>query len=148
MNRLYEVLVFEEGMRTDPYVCSEGYVTIGIGTKLHNSPNIDPRDFCLRVSEKAARALLEDEVDRIRLLLASELDGLDVDVQTILLSMAYQMGVRGLLGFRKMWAALKAGDRATAAYEALDSQWARQTPARANRHADVISGIPLSQVYP
>jgi lysozyme len=45
--------------------------------------------------------------------------------------MAYQMGVEGVQGFSKMIAALQVGDYPRAADEALDSLWAKQTPARA-----------------
>ena len=57
-------------------------------------------------------------------------------VQLALLNMSYQMGVDGLLGFKKMLAALARGDRAEAERQALDSEWAReQTPGRAQRIA-------------
>ena len=52
-------------------------------------------------------------------------------VQEVLVEMAYQMGVSGLLKFKKMWAALAERDYETAAKEALDSRWAKQTPNRA-----------------
>lgn len=64
------------------------------------------------------------------------------DVQRALLNMAYQLGVNGLLNFKRALAALKAGDRAGAAREALDSTWAKQTPARAARVAALIKGTP------
>ena len=41
------------------------------------------------------------------------------------------MGVEGVQGFSKMIAALQVGDYPRAADEALDSLWAKQTPARA-----------------
>lgn len=63
-------------------------------------------------------------------------------VQRALVNMAYQLGVNGLLNFRKMLAALERGDRAEAARQALDSRWARQTPNRANRVAAWIRGNP------
>lgn len=64
------------------------------------------------------------------------------DVQRALVNMAYQLGVSGLLNFRKMLSALQVGDRAEAARQALDSRWARQTPNRANRVAAMIRGNP------
>jgi len=62
------------------------------------------------------------------------------EVQVALGNMAYQMGVNGVLNFRKMLAALEAGDRKQAAVEALDSTWAQQTPSRAKRIAALIKG--------
>lgn len=57
-------------------------------------------------------------------------------------NMAYQLGVSGVLRFRKMLEALRAGDREKAAEEALDSAWATQTPERAQRVARLIRGRP------
>lgn len=59
-------------------------------------------------------------------------------VQRAVQNMAYQLGVRGMLNFRRMIAALQAGNYAEAAREALDSTWARQTPNRARRVAALI----------
>jgi len=52
--------------------------------------------------------------------------------------MGFQLGVRGLLNFRRMWTALEQKDYAMAAEEALDSRWAEQTP---NRAAEVAAWI-------
>jgi len=62
------------------------------------------------------------------------------DVQRALGNMAYQLGVGGVSNFKKMLAALKAGDRELAATEALDSKWAGQTPERARRVVALIKG--------
>ena len=56
----------------------------------------------------------------------------------VLLSMAYQMGVGGLLKFRKMLAAIEDNDWPEAEKQALDSRWAKQTPDRAKRHAEIL----------
>lgn len=62
------------------------------------------------------------------------------DVQRALAQMAYQMGVDGVLAFKLMLAALERGDRETAAINALDSAWSKQTPARAQRVAELMAG--------
>ena len=62
------------------------------------------------------------------------------DVQRALLNMAYQLGVEGLLKFHQTLALLEAGDREGAAASAMQSLWARQTPARAKRVTDLIRG--------
>lgn len=63
-------------------------------------------------------------------------------VQRALLNMAFQMGIEGILMFKNMLAALQRGDRPGAADAALDSSWADQTPARAQRVAELIrSGV-------
>lgn len=62
------------------------------------------------------------------------------DVQRALANMAYNLGVGGVSKFKKMLAALQAGDRELAATEALDSRWAIQVPNRANRVTDLLRG--------
>jgi len=63
------------------------------------------------------------------------------EVQRALGNMAYQLGVGGVYGFKKMLQALRDGDRVAAAQHALDSKWANeQTPKRARRVAGLIGG--------
>ena len=47
--------------------------------------------------------------------------------------MAYQLGVNGVLKFKKMIEALRSKDYKEASKQGLDSLWAKQTPQRANR---------------
>ena len=62
-------------------------------------------------------------------------------VRGVILEMAYEMGVSGVLGFGDMLAALSAGDYDKGADEALDSKWARQdSPRRARELAEIIRG--------
>ncbi len=150
-----KILKFEEGFRAKPYLCSEGYVTIGLGTKLNNEKGLNPKDFPLDIGLATAEALLSDEVTRIYTRLESDsysrIGGI-FERQTqarrdILMSMMYQMGVQGVYKFRNMWNALEAGDYDKAADEMLDSSWARQTPARAQRHAQVMRTNSTNLVY-
>ena len=60
-------------------------------------------------------------------------DDLDEARQAVLVSMAFQLGLRGLLGFRKTLRYIERGSYIIAAHEMLDSKWAEQTPARAER---------------
>ena len=53
----------------------------------------------------------------------------------VLVDMAFNMGVGGLLNFRKMLAAIDQGDFGVAADEMLNSQWARQVGKRAEHLA-------------
>ncbi len=56
--------------------------------------------------------------------------------QRALLNMSYQLGVSGLLKFSRMLGCLQTGDWSGAYKNALDSNWAQQTPARAKRVAE------------
>ena len=55
--------------------------------------------------------------------------------------MAYQMGVNGVMGFRKMLGAIVNGNYRLAAQEGMDSRWANQTPNRAKRLMDRLANI-------
>jgi len=104
-----------EGYRQWAYECPAGYLTIGYGTRI-TSPGPG-------VSEDIAHRLLIEEVSRIK----RELDNyepfwaLNPVQQDALVEMAYQMGVKGLMSFKKMWRALDDGDWYEAQLEALDS---------------------------
>ena len=60
--------------------------------------------------------------------------------QAMLADMAYQLGVHGVLAFDDMLTCMQREDWQCAHDAALDSAWARETPARAKR----VSGILLT----
>jgi lysozyme len=108
-----------------------GHPTIGVGRAL-DVKGISP----VEVSD-----LLLNDMHAIADALHSKLkwfDSLDDTRQVILASMAFQMGVDGLLGFKNMLAAIERGDYATAGAEMLDSAWAKQTPSRAQHMAEAM----------
>ena len=53
--------------------------------------------------------------------------------QGVLLAMAFQMGIAGLMGFRNTLATIERGNYQRAGDEMLMSKWATQTPNRAKR---------------
>ena len=91
------------------------------------------------IEEDESLDIVRRRVERIDRQLRQLVDGYAALPQTardVLVEMAYQMGVGGVLRFRKMLDALEAGDFEHAADEMLDSRWARQTPKRAQELAD------------
>jgi len=147
-----KILMQEEGYRNEPYLCSEGYVTIGFGTKLHKSKGMNTEDFPIKINLVIAEEWLKEDVSKITTVLgksskANIFAKLNNDRRAIIISMAYQMGVSGVLKFNNMWKALEKEDYIAARSEALDSLWARQTPQRAMRHADVLAGHSLYNTY-
>ena len=128
------MLIRDEGFRGELYQDTEGFNTIGIG-------------FCLdriRMPEKVARFWLRLLLEGIKSHISQCDDiypiykDLNPERQLAILNMAYQMGVTGVRGFRKMWGYLETGDYYNAAREALDSVWATQSNLRANRISEVI----------
>lgn len=124
----------EEDWKPYAYRDSEGYLTIGYGHLIdERRGGAIPREI--------GEALLDWKLDQVEAALDREFPswrGLSESAQRAVAAMAYQLGVGGLKGFAKMWAALGRHDYVTAQHEALDSKWARQTPARALRVAAML----------
>ena len=120
----------EEGFKGIVYKCTEGFDTIGYGTRLP-------------LSEKEAEMILEYRLNILKSNLSGSLSMLDIDKKAwdILYNMVYQMGVKGVLNFKNMIKALEAKDYKRASDEMLDSKWAKQTPARANRLSKAMKAI-------
>lgn len=57
-----------------------------------------------------------------------------------LIDMMYNLGKTRFLGFKRMIAAITAGDLHTASLEAIDSKWASQVGDRAVRDAELLKG--------
>lgn len=149
---LIDILDYEEGYRNKPYLCSEGFLTWGYGTKISNIKGLDPKDFPIQLNRNIAMQLMLADTAEMEMKLnesdrSATFNRLDEDRRAIILSMSYQMGVSGVLNFNNMWNALEVRDWEEAGKEALDSVWARQTPGRAGRHARVLAGESLEYVY-
>ena len=121
----------EEGMRLKPYLDTHGKLTIGVGRNLDD----------LGINEAEVLYMLNNDMDRCGWELDRAVDGwrrMNPNRQAALCEMNFQIGLTKLLGFKKMLAALHAGDYKTAADEALNSAWAAQVGDRAKRVAELI----------
>jgi lysozyme len=134
----------EEGFRTAPYYCSLGYPTVGYGFKIGDQHDPLPK-FLL--PKPVAEVWLSHEIQEVEARLEPFLIGLNEVRRAVLVSMAFQMGIQGLFKFKKMWSAIANKDYDTASLEMLDSSWAKQTPERANRHADMMKHGKLLEGY-
>jgi len=118
-----------EGFEGMPYRDTKGFLTVGYGTKL---------PLTRKEGTVLLRMRMHDMIDEL-----SDrwppLHTMPEPVQRVLVEMAYQMGVTGLMSFRMMLLALEKRDWKTAAKEGLDSEWAKQTPGRAERLMSIIS---------
>ena len=137
--KLSELIELEEGFRERVYLCSEGYPTTGLGTKI-GPKGADLSNYTFTVNRAIAEAMMKKELSYAEHEL-SKCDwflGLDLERSKIIMSMCYQMGVSGVFKFKNMIAAIERKDWDRASKEALSSKWARQTPERALRHAQVL----------
>ena len=141
LDRLRARLEEDEGYRDELYRDTTGHLTYGFGHKVlpsepeYNQPVGTP--VPREKSEGAFRADMEEAVGHARAVIP-DFDDLPTNAQVATASMAYQMGRQGLAGFEQFRAALQGGDYREAAREMLDSEWAKQTPARARRLAQMV----------
>ena len=138
-----ELLKFEEGYSSTPYLGTEGYLHIGYGQKLSNKKGLDPKDFKGRTTPKHAEYILTNLVKSLIYRFEHGVHkyaflSLSAERQAIIISMAYQMGIEGVLKFKRTWTKIYLGDFNRAAYAMLQSKWATQTPNRARRHAETM----------
>lgn len=125
---LIEDIRDEEGFRQFPYRCTEGKLSIGYGFNLDD----------VGLSREEADLVLVYRVERLTSQVKSSLYKLDIDDKAweILYHMSYQLGLNGLLEFKKMIEALEDQDYKKASEEMLRSLWYKQTPNRAKRLSD------------
>ena len=118
-----------EGCSRHPYRCTEGFLTIGVGRNLDSVPLSDDEVNLLFDNDywrayKGAETLHGFErLNEVR--------------QGVLVEMVFQLGLHGVRKFRKFIDAYMAEDWQAAHDEMLDSLWARQTPTRALRLAQI-----------
>ena len=132
MNRylLIRQLKRHEGRRLRPYRDTVGKLTIGYGRNLED----------VGISKDEAEIMLGNDIDTVERLLAGVdgYDKLNAERQTVVANMAFNIGLMRLQGFRRMWAAIRRSDYDSAAFEMLDSKYARQVGARAVELAEIM----------
>lgn len=119
----------DEGVVEHAYIDSEGWTTIGVGRLIDKRKGGRLRDDEIEYLLQNDITEKTDELIR-RLPWAADLDEAR---KGVLINMAFNLGVSGLLGFRKTLALIEAGDYTKASVEMLDSRWARQVKGRAAR---------------
>lgn len=125
-------LAQEEGSRSTVYQDHLGFWTIGVGIC------VDSRVAGAGIDEEEQAWLLARRLEKLEVQLDSKIPwwrGLTESRQAVLIEMAFQMGVQGLLGFKNTLAHIQAERYRAAATNMLLSNWAKQTPARARRMA-------------
>ena len=128
---MFEKIASEEGFKKFPYKCTGDKLTIGYGFNLESSG----------IPEPVARYWLQYNLEHLQAILSGYdfYDGLDLARQTVLVDMAYQMGVDGLLRFKDMIKDIKVGAWDCASKSLLDSKYAREdSPNRAKRNAETM----------
>lgn len=139
-------LLLHEGLRLNPYRCPAGKLTIGIGRNLDDNP-LTPEerkvlgDWEHGITREAAFFLLRNDIGKLEKELRKSIgfwEQLDDERQYALLDIAFNVGVAGLLKFKKMLGFLWMGEYRQAACECLNSKYAKDTGRRAKRIAKTI----------
>lgn len=118
-----EDLKRHEGFRAKPYQDTEGYLTIGYGINLDAG-----------ISKEEAEMILAHRVRKIQFDLISRLpywNRLSPARQDVLINMAYNLGVAGLMKFKITLNMIEAERYEEAAKQMLQSKWAKQVGRRA-----------------
>lgn len=126
------MLIQEEGWRSKPYKCTAGYLTIGVGCNLEtnglcDSAILEQLRYDIIQAKTSAEKICADfwgELNEVR--------------RDVLTAMVFQLGAVGVSKFRATLQALKNGNYDLASEQMLKSKWAKQTPARAKRMANLI----------
>lgn len=135
IDEIAEALKFEEGFSAHCYICTAGAHTVGYGRNIDEAGGIG-------ISEDEADYLLRNDIERTieECKQWDWFDDLDPNRQSVMVQLCFQLGRPRLSNFKRMLSALAAQDFEAAAIELLDSRFARQVPARANRLADRLRG--------
>ena len=129
---LIDNIKISEGYRSKVYQCTAGYDTIGYGFAIKDL-ELD-EDICDMILERKIAKLVKRVGDRLPYLYT-----VPIEVHDVLVEMAYQMGVSGLLKFKKTLMYIETKDYKDASVEMLDSRWAKQTPNRAKKLSDIMA---------
>ena len=111
-----------EGFRARPYKDTQGFLTIGYGLNLDRG-----------MDEKLASYILEYEIAKLDTGLSNLIPfwgKLSRPRQEVLINMAYNLGVAGLLQFKRMLKAAELGNISGVCAEMKGSKWYTQVPNR------------------
>lgn len=160
MDYLNKILRQDEGVMTKIYKDSLGFYTVGIGHLLTKEDNkqkaIEELDKIVgrstngEITQSEVDYILELDVKRMMdgILKSGALspvfNNLDPIRRLGLFSMCFQMGIRGVEGFKNSLALIQKQQWELADSNLRKSAWYRQTPNRANRVINIITKKDLS----
>ena len=119
----------DEGVVSNAYQDSLGYWTIGVGRLIDKRKGGKLRD-------NEIDFLLSNDIDEVEEALGARISfykGLDEARRGVLLNMAFNLGIDGLMAFKNTLSLVGAGKYKEASVEMLKSKWATQVGNRAVR---------------
>lgn len=130
---LKSLLLKHEGKKAKLYYDTRGIGTIGVGRNLED----------VGLSDDEIMYLLDNDIKRVLNDCWHHLPwfgDLTQERQYVVISMVFNLGINGFLGFKKMIAAIQREDWQGAAMEMINSQWAVQVGQRAAELATMMRG--------
>lgn len=121
-------LIRDEGLRLKPYRCTAGKLTIGIGRNLDD----------VGITREEANFLFLGDIKSVTTGLDERLPwwrNLDEVRQRVMANLCFNLGLDGLLKFKRTLRHVEAGEYLEAAQAMLASRWASQVGPRAERLA-------------
>lgn len=148
MDAIISELELDEGVRLSPYRCTAGFLTIGVGRNLDtNKLTAEELAFvghnCRTkpITKEQSDYLLKNDIEKVCADLMKFLPWWAYlgDVRKrVLVNMAFNLGIAGLLKFENTLALIRSGSYAQAAAEMVKSKWAKQVGKRADRLANMM----------
>jgi len=129
--KLSVLLERHEGKRNFPYLCTAGKTTIGIGRNLTDRG----------ISDYEIQIMFDADVNYFISSLVKNypwFESLSENRQVALIDLAFNIGIKGFHGFKRMRMSLQQGKWIEASIQLLDSKYAKQVPRRANELARII----------
>ena len=131
-----------EGYVNKIYKCSEGFDTIFYGHKV--TPE-DTYEHGVEYPKEMGEEVFDKDFQRTVEAAERLIDNRPINyaAKEVIINMVYQIGEGGVSKFKNMWKALDSKDYGEASFQMLDSLWAKQTPARANKLAGKMRSAKL-----
>jgi lysozyme len=126
-NNLKEMIKSNEGCRLTAYADSRGNLTIGYGHLLK---------FGSSIPQTAADAIFEADFEKVCTEYNSLKLELDPGRRAVIIDMIFNMGIANVRKFNMMIKHLHDKNWIQAAYELMNSEYAKQVPERAKRNRD------------
>lgn len=150
-DKMIERVKKHEGFRDKPYKDTVGKVTIGYGRNIEDNP-FSVEELCALFKGVEWHSK-KDAEDWAEILMRSDLENVESELnaslamwpqctkeqQTVLIDLGFNIGVPSLLSFKNMLSAIDNEDPVTAAYELLNSKYARQVKTRAVDNARILA---------
>jgi lysozyme len=148
MINVNKMLSFDEGCKLVVYNCSEGFATCGTGHNLQADPATSILKRPLKVGDKItsleSAQLFEHDLNNVYNSIKKKIpffNSLPDNYKAVLVNMTFQLGINGVLQFKKMLAAMQLNDNVAVAAAMKNSKWYKQTPNRADRLISTVNGV-------